>query len=78
MSLKTDLLKYHNHIEIKKTKIVMRAYKSRTTSLKDKLFITCYIHTGEELEVNMVGNVFNEIIDLLVLGETWSPRSIKP
>lgn len=59
-------------------KIVMRAYKSHTRSLKDQISIPCCIHIGEELKVNTIGNVFNEIIDLLVLGEKWTPRSIKP
>lgn len=52
----------------------MRAYKNSRTSLKDQISIPWYIHTMEEIKGNIIGNVFNEIIDLLVLGEKWTPQ----
>lgn len=52
----------------------MRACKNSRTSLKDQR-----LHTHrEEIKANSIGNIFNEIIDLLVLVEILTPKSIKP
>lgn len=51
----------------------MRACKGSRTSLKDQR-----LHTHkEEIKANSTGNIFNEMIDLLVLVEMWTPKSIK-
>lgn len=51
----------------------MRACKGPRTSLKGQRL---HPHK-EEIKPNSTGNIFNEVIDLLVLVEIWTPKSIK-